>query len=101
MDFQTLLQKQDALLAENKALREENLSLKIRLGLAEPFESQPSPDGVQENFSPVEPSLHLDAKADPAENPPFHVAIQRAATTYMRKDGKARTAPSLDTHLPA
>ena len=43
MDFKTLLRKHQALLAENKALKEENLSLKARLGLAEPLESRSSP----------------------------------------------------------
>jgi hypothetical protein len=32
MDFETLLRSHQALLAENKALKEENLSLKLRLG---------------------------------------------------------------------
>ena len=54
MDFQELLRKYDALLTENEALREENLSLKIRLGLAEPFESELAPEGVQQDSSPEE-----------------------------------------------
>jgi superfamily II DNA or RNA helicase len=92
MDFQTLLQKHDALLAENKALKEENLSLKIRLGLAEPFESPPSPDGVQENFSPVEPSPHLNAKAKPAEKIRIFMSLFRGrddlyAKRWESKDG--------------
>ena len=40
MDFQTVLRKYEALLAENKMLKEENLSLKIRLGLVEPVPLQ-------------------------------------------------------------
>ena len=92
MDFETLLRKHDAMLAENKALKEENLSLKIRLGLAEPFESQPSPDGVLENFSPVAPSFHLDAKADPAEKIRLFMSLFKArdelyAKRWESKDG--------------
>jgi len=92
MDFQALLQQYDALLAENKALREENLSLKIRLGLAEPFESRPSPDGVQEIFSSVEPSLPLNAKAKPAEKIRLLMSLFRGrddlyAKRWESKDG--------------
>jgi hypothetical protein len=51
MDFKTLRRKHRALLAENKALKEENLFLKARLGLAEPLESRSSPEGVQQDAS--------------------------------------------------
>ena len=86
MDFQTLLRKHDALLAENKGLREENLSLKIRLGLAEPFESQPFPDGgVQENFSPVDPSIHLNVKAKPAEKIRLFMSLFRGRDDLYAK----------------
>ncbi len=67
MEFKTLLQKHQALLAENKALKEENLSLKARLGLAAPSESRTSQEGVQQDASPLEPSFHLEARANPAE----------------------------------
>jgi regulator of replication initiation timing len=46
MDFKTLLLKHQALLDENKVLKEENLSLKARLGLAEPPESRSSEERV-------------------------------------------------------
>lgn len=67
MDFKTLLQKYQALLAENQALKEENLSLKVRLGLAEPLESQSSPEEVQKEASSPEPLLYLNDGANPTE----------------------------------
>ena len=63
MDFQTLLRKHDALLAENNALKEENIALKIRLGLAEPLESRSSPGGGQQEVSLTESSSRLDTIA--------------------------------------
>jgi hypothetical protein len=51
MDFKTLLRKHQALLAENKALKEENLSLKTRLGLAAPSESRSSEEGGEQDAS--------------------------------------------------
>jgi hypothetical protein len=59
MDFKTLFLKHQALLAENKALKEENLSLMVRLGLAEPPESRSSQEGVHQDASPSEPFLTI------------------------------------------
>jgi hypothetical protein len=67
MDFKTLLRKHQALLTENRALKEENLSLKVRLGLAEPLESRSSPEEVQQDASRPEPSFHLSDGANPTE----------------------------------
>jgi hypothetical protein len=92
MDFQTVLRKYEALLAENKMLKEENLSLKIRLGLVEPLETRPSPEGVQQEVSPTKPSLHLNAKADPTEKIRLFMSLFRGrddlyAKRWESKDG--------------
>jgi hypothetical protein len=92
MDFQTVLRKCEALLAENKMLKEENLSLRIRLGLLEPMETRPSPEGVKEEVSPAKPSLPLNAKADPAEKIRLFMSLFRGrddlyAKRWENKDG--------------
>jgi hypothetical protein len=67
MDFETLLRSYQALVAENKALKEENLSLKLRLGLVEPLESRASPEPIHPAASPEASSPPFNVNANPAE----------------------------------
>ena len=64
MDFKTLFLKYQALLAENKGLKEEILSLKAQLGLAKPVESRPCPVGAQQDVSRTEIACHLHTNSD-------------------------------------
>lgn len=67
MDFATLLRSYQALLAENKALKEENLSLKLRLGMAGLPESRPSQDQTRQDAPPAESPSPLNVNAHPTE----------------------------------
>jgi hypothetical protein len=67
MDFETLLRSHQALLAENKALKEENLSLKLRIGIAELLENRFFQDPTQQDALPAESSSPLNANANAAE----------------------------------
>jgi superfamily II DNA or RNA helicase len=98
MDFKTLLQKYQALLAENQALKEENLSLKVRLGLAEPLESQSSPEEVQQEASRPEPSLYLNDGANPTEKVRLFMSLFKGrddvyAKRWEGREGRAGYAP--------
>jgi hypothetical protein len=80
------------LLAENKALKEENQALKIRLGLAEHPESRPSPEGTRRDASLEYPFFHLDNKADPTEKIRLFMSLFRGrddlyAKRWESKDG--------------
>ena len=98
MDFKTLLQKYQALLAENQALKEENLSLKVRLGLAEPLESQSSPEEVQQEASRPEPLLYLNDGANPTEKVRLFMSLFKGrddvyAKRWDGREGRAGYAP--------
>ncbi|MGC8492439.1 MAG: TOTE conflict system archaeo-eukaryotic primase domain-containing protein [Syntrophobacteraceae bacterium] len=68
MDFETLLRKYYALLAENEALKEENLALKARLGLGEPApETHHAPEAMQQQPLAPSPSADINVNTDPAE----------------------------------
>lgn len=100
MDFETLLRKHDGLLAENEALKEENLSLKIRLGLAEPLERTPITKSVCQEASLTESFSLLTAKADPAEKIRLFMSLFKGrediyAKRWESKDGaKAGFTPA-------
>lgn len=99
MDFETLLQKYDALLAENEALKEENLSLKIQLGLAEPLERTPLKESTRQEVSMVEPYSFVTVKADPADKIRLFMSLFKGredlyAKRWESKDGtKAGYSP--------
>ena len=92
MDFETLLRTHQALLAENKALKEENLSLKLRLGIAELLENRPSQDQTQQDAPPAESSSPLNANANPAEKIRIFMSLFKGrddvyAKRWESKDG--------------
>lgn len=92
MDFETLLRKHDALLAENEALKEENLSLKIRLGLAEPLERTPLTESAEQEVSLAETFSLVTATADPAEKIRLFMSLFKGredlyAKRWESKDG--------------
>ena len=92
MDFETLLRSHQALLAENKALKEENLSLKLRLGIAELLENRPSQDQTQQDAPPAESSSPLNANANPAEKIRLFMSLFKGrddvyAKRWESKDG--------------
>jgi len=92
MDFEEMLPSYQALLAENKALKEENLSLKLRLGLVELLESRPSPDQTQHNVSPEGASSPFNVNADPAEKIRLFMSLFKGrddvyAKRWESKDG--------------
>jgi len=92
MDFETLLRKHDALLAENEALKEENLSLKIQLGLAEPMERTPDAKSARQEVSLAEPSSLVNANADPSEKIRLFMSLFKGredlyAKRWESKDG--------------
>jgi len=99
MDFETLLRRHDALLAENEALKEENLSLKIQLGLAEPLERTPLTESAEQEVSLGEISSLVTATADPAEKIRLFMSLFKGredlyAKRWESKDGaKAGYAP--------
>ncbi|MCK9375573.1 MAG: hypothetical protein M0P73_05425 [Syntrophobacterales bacterium] len=98
MDFETLLQKYQALLAENQALKEENLSLKSRLGLAEPLESQSSPEEVQQEPFRSEPPFYLNDGANPTEKIRLFMSLFKGredvyAKRWEGREGRAGYAP--------
>ena len=61
------IRKYQTLLADNPELKEENPSLKVRLGLAEPPESQSTEERLQQDASRSALTFPLKAKLDPAE----------------------------------
>jgi hypothetical protein len=75
MDFDTLFGKFQALLAENKALKEQNLLLKERLGLAESVESLPGPETIPQQLSRAEAFCHLHANSDPSDKIRFFMSL--------------------------
>lgn len=92
MDFQTLLQAYEALQAENKTLKKENLSLKIRLGLAAPLKDRSCPEEVQQDAFPVEPSRPVTTKTDPSEKIHLFMSLFKGredlyARRWESKDG--------------
>jgi len=92
MDFETLLRSHQALLAENKALKEENLSLKLRLGIEELLENRPYQDQTQQGASPAESSSPLNANANPAEKIRLFMSLFKGrddvhAKRWESKDG--------------
>ncbi len=98
MDFKTLLRKYQALQAENKALKEENLSLKARLGLAEPPESRSSQEGVEQDASRPEPSFHLEDRTNPTEKIRLFMSLFKGrddlyARRWESREGRAGYAP--------
>jgi hypothetical protein len=98
MDFKTLLLKHQALLAENKALKEEILSLKALLGLAEPPESRSPQEGLQHDASPSTPSFCLEATANPAEKIRLFMSLFKGrddlyAKRWENKEGRSGYAP--------
>jgi superfamily II DNA or RNA helicase len=98
IDFKTLLLKHQALLAENKALKEENLSLKVRLGLAAPPESRSSQEGDHQNASSSEPSFHLKDKANPTEKIRLFMSLFKGrddlyAKRWENREGRSGYAP--------
>jgi hypothetical protein len=98
MDFKTLLRKHQALLAENKALKEENLSLKARLGLSAPVENCSSPERVQQEASRTESSFYLDVRADPTEKIQLFMSLFKGrddlyAKRWENKEGRSGYAP--------
>jgi hypothetical protein len=97
MDFNTLLRKLQALLVENKALKEENLSLKARLGMAEPM-GRSSPEGVQQDASQAERSCQLNVEADPAEKIRLFMSLFKGrddlyAKRWDSREGRSGYAP--------
>jgi superfamily II DNA or RNA helicase len=92
MDFETLLRSHQALLAENKALKEENLSLKLRLGIAELLENRPSQDQTQQDAPLSESSSPLNTNANPAEKIRLFMSLFKGrddvyAKRWESKDG--------------
>jgi len=92
MDSETLLRNYQALLSENKALKEENLSLKLRLGLVAPLESKVSPEQIQPDFSPEASSSPFDVNANPAEKIRLFMSLFKGrddvyAKRWESKDG--------------
>jgi hypothetical protein len=79
-------------------LEEENLSLKVRLGLAETLESRTSPEGVQQEASRLEPSLHLNDGANPTEKIRLFMSLFKGreevyAKRWESKEGRSGYAP--------
>jgi len=98
MDFKTLLRKLQALLAENKALKEENLALKARLGLGEPQESRSSHEVAQRDVPPSVPSFQLKDSANPTEKIRLFMSLFKGrddlyAKRWENKEGKSGYAP--------
>jgi superfamily II DNA or RNA helicase len=92
MDFETLLRRHQALLTENEALKEENLSLKLRLGLVELLESRPSQDQTHQGAPSEESSSPLNANANPAEKIRLFLSLFKGrddvyAKRWESKDG--------------
>jgi len=98
MDFKTLLQKYQALLIENQALREENLSLKARLGLAEPPEIRAPQQGMQQDALTSAPPFPLIDRAGSTEKIRLFMALFKGrddvyAKRWESKEGKSGYAP--------
>ncbi len=98
MDCKTLLQKYQALLAETQALKKENLSLKVRLGLVEPLENQASSDEVQQEPSSSESTSRLEDKANPAEKIRVFMSLFKGredvyAKRWEGREGRAGYTP--------
>lgn len=94
MDFNTLLQKYQALLAENQALKEENLDLKVRLGLATTLESRPTQEGVQQDSSSSAASFSFKCDASPTEKIRVFMALFKGREDVYAKrweSGKCRS----------
>lgn len=70
MNINELLEKCRVLLAENTALREENETLKLRLGMADPMRTDPPQ--YPENHLPLTFPLH----ELPVENRPLSISVQ-------------------------
>jgi hypothetical protein len=81
MDFKTLILKYETLLAENKALKEEVLSLKAQLGSAEPVGNLPCPGGAQQDVSRV------SVLRDVCKAFEVPVAIERSAPALVLTPG--------------
>jgi hypothetical protein len=87
------------LLAENLALKKENLSLKVRLGLAELLESRSSPGEVQQEFSRSEPKFHLNDGANPSKKIRLFMSLFKGRDDVYAKrwesnrEGRAGYAP--------
>lgn len=92
VDIKTLFENYRALLQENKALKEDNLSLKVQLGLIEPLEDQVRSDAGPKMVSPA-PRIPVNATADPVRRTRsiFSCPCSKDAMTCMRKDGRAGT----------
>ena len=98
MDDKTLLLKYQALLAENKALKEENLSLKAKLGLAESVESRPCPEGPHQDVSRTEISCQIHANSDSMKKIRLFMSLFKGrddlyAKRWENKDGESGYAP--------
>jgi hypothetical protein len=94
-----LLEKYRALLAENLALREENETLKARLGLAKaPVDPQQEPDSHSAlsieaiGFRERETASGSPSQLDPMEKIRSFMALFRAARMYMPSGGRTGRA---------
>ncbi len=92
MDFETLLRNHAALLAENEALKDENLALKIQLGLAEPLERKPLTESAEQEVPLPGTSSIVTATADPAEKIRLFMSLFKGredlyAKRWESKDG--------------
>ena len=92
-----MLHKYQALLAENQALKEENLDLKVRLGLATTLESRPTQEGVQQDSSPSAPLFPLKSAANPTEKIRLFMSLFKGREDVYAKrweSGKGRSGYS-------
>ena len=98
MDFKTLLQKHQALLAENKALKEENEALRARLGMADPLESRPSPEGIQQHATKTGPTCQFKDVTDSTDKIRLFMSLFKGrddlyAKRWESMDGRPGYAP--------
>jgi hypothetical protein len=98
MDDKTLLLKYQALLTENKALKEENLSLEAKLGLAESVESRPCPEGPHRDVSLTEISCQNHANSDSMKKIRLFMSLFKGrddlyAKRWENKNGESGYAP--------
>jgi len=93
-----LLQKYQASLAENKALKEENEPLRARLGMADPLESRPSPEGIQQHAAKTGPACQFKDVTDSTDKIRLFMSLFEGrdylyAKRWESMDGRSGYAP--------
>jgi hypothetical protein len=106
LNVNELLEKCRALLAENHSLREENETLKARLGITDP--PQPEPPQDPENHLPLafkavespgkNPQPEIPCRPDPAEKIRLFMSLFKGredvyAKRWQNREGRAGYAP--------